>query len=138
MSNYRDSELWNDARALVREAYRVTQSWPDTECRGLTEEVRGSARAIAKLIPGAIRKKAGPAGRPMWTYAMHSFTDLEVVCTLATDLEFTDSSSTKKLLELCEIIHSQVKTLAREAREVAKEQRSKAFGMDIFEDDDDE
>ena len=139
MSNFKDTELWQNARSLVREAYRVTQSWPDDAGnRGLTAEVRAAARGIAKMVPGALLKKSGPGGRAMWTYSMDNFTDLEVVCALAEDLDYTDEAATKALLEMSELVRVELKALGKEASEIARRKQSKMFGMEMFGDDDED
>jgi four helix bundle protein len=83
-----DLEVWKDAMRLVREAYRVTASFPDAEKFGLTSQIRRSAISI----PSNIAEGAARGGRVelirFLTIARDSLAELDTQIWIARDLGF--------------------------------------------------
>lgn len=83
-----DLEVWKDAMRLVREAYRVTASFPDSEKFGLTSQIRRSAISI----PSNIAEGAARGGRVelirFLTIACGSLAELDTQIWIARDLGY--------------------------------------------------
>jgi four helix bundle protein len=83
-----DLEVWKDAMRLVREAYRVTASFPEAEKFGLTSQIRRSAISI----PSNIAEGAARGGRieliRFLTIARGSLAELDTQIWIARDLGF--------------------------------------------------
>ncbi|MFI5386168.1 MAG: four helix bundle protein [Fimbriimonadales bacterium] len=137
MPDFQETELWQKARDMVREAYRVTGSWPDSGGPGLASDVRSSARMVAKSVPRALEKRVGPTGNLPLILSLSNFSDLEVLCAIAIDLGYASEADLTGLIGLVEGMKADFKVIAKAAREVAKERRSKMFGMDLFDEDED-
>lgn len=50
MHNYKNLEVWKKARALVKEVYQLTESFPSSESFGLTSQFRRAAVSISLNI----------------------------------------------------------------------------------------
>ncbi|NOZ26863.1 MAG: four helix bundle protein [Chloroflexi bacterium] len=57
MRSYRDLEVWQRAKALAVEIYRITESFPRREQYGLTGQVRRAAISIpSNIAEGHVRR----------------------------------------------------------------------------------
>jgi len=50
MRNFRDLEVWQDARNLVKDAYKISNSLPDSEKFGLVSQINRCAVSIPANI----------------------------------------------------------------------------------------
>jgi four helix bundle protein len=82
-------EVWQQAREIVREVYRLTTDFPKSEMFGLTSQIRRAAVSIANnLAEGSTR--ASPKEQAHFTNIAHgSVSELFCSLILASDLQFT-------------------------------------------------
>lgn len=57
MRNFRDLEVWNLSRGLVKEIYFLMKTMPDEEKFGLTSQIKRSAISIPSNIAEGCAKK---------------------------------------------------------------------------------
>jgi four helix bundle protein len=90
MTNYRTLDAWTQSRALVREVYELTSSFPRSEMFGLVQQMRRAAGSIPSNIA---------EGHGRWTrrdcirflhIARGSAFELDTQLFLAEDLGFID------------------------------------------------
>ena len=133
MQDYKETEVWQRAKSLVLEAYRVTRSWPEAE-RGLADDLRSSARAIAKSVPRLVGR-FGRAGLLTFKMSLSTVSDLEILCSVAVDLGIAEKGEFDRLTDLMQQLKAEFLVLGKAAREKAQEQRSKLMGLNWFDDD---
>lgn len=98
--NFEKLTIWNDARQLVKEIYKVTAKFPKEELFGLTNQLRRAAVSILlNLAEGANRSSSKEKVR---FYEMSHTSIDEVVAALyiALDLNYVSKSDFDRLYEL--------------------------------------
>ncbi len=136
--NYRETQLWADAKAFVLEVYRVTSNWPD-EGQDLAKDLRGIARTIARTVPGAF-KIGGITGNVHLQMSRGSFGDLEALSEVAVALGFLEPTASDGIIVLANPIEAKFRELGAEAKKQASEmmrKRTSLFGGGGLDDDDD-
>lgn len=137
--DYRETQLWADARALILEVYRATSNWPE-DGRDLANDLRGVARTIARTVPGAF-KRAGIAGNVQLQMAKGSFGELEALAEIAVELGYLEAAVPDRVRELAIPIEAKFRELSVEAKKAATEmmrRRTSFLGGADFDDDEDD
>lgn len=97
MSNYRTLDAWLQSRALVREIYELTSTFPSSEAFGLTQQMR---RAVTS-IPSNIAEGHGRWTRRDCIRFLHiargSAFELDTQLFLAEDLGFIRPDAAERL-----------------------------------------
>ena len=95
--SYRDLEVWPRAMQLAKRIYQVTQSFPNDERFGLTNQLRRASGPFSRFI----------------SIAMGSFAEIETQVILSTELGYIRASLTEELM-------AELQTLGRMLRGLAK------------------
>lgn len=98
--NFEKLIVWQDARSLVKEIYRMTSKFPKEELFGLTNQIRRAAVSIVlNLAEGANRSSKKEKIR---FYEMsHTSVDEVVACFyIALDLNYITQSEFERVYEL--------------------------------------
>ncbi len=96
--DFRSLRCWQRARALVRDVYQATETYPRAERFGLTSQTRRSCVSIAaNLAEGCGRRGSAEFARFV-DIATGSAFELECHLVLAKDLEFLDAQDEATLL----------------------------------------
>jgi len=97
LKDFRDLKVWNKARELTLEIYKVSKAFPREELFGLTSQIRRASCSIgANIAEGCGRSGNGDFARFLYT-AMGSASELENHLVLASDLEFLDKMKYRHL-----------------------------------------
>src|SRR5687768_8153088 len=98
VNQYQDLIAWQKAVDLTVEIYRATDSFPKSECFGLTQQMRRAAGSI----PSNIAEGQGRSTTKDYIHFLHiargSIQELETQHYLAFKLGFIDLPSQKSLL----------------------------------------
>ena len=98
VESYRDLEVWQKARELVRRIYRLTQTLPGTERFGLISQMqRAAVSAPANIAEGWSRGQTRDYIRFL-SIARGSLAEIETYLILCVDLQYV---SEDKLSDLC-------------------------------------
>ena len=97
MGNYRDLEVWKLGREVVKLAYQVSTSLPETERFGLVSQIQRAAVSIpVNVSEGAGRKSDGSFAHFV-RIACGSVNELETLLILAEDLGFLTAAETVEI-----------------------------------------
>jgi len=132
--DYRETELWGRAKAVLVETYRLTAGWPE-DGKGLAEDIRSAVRLIVRSVPGAF-KKGGITGNVHLQMAQPHFAELEAMMEAAEALSFVAAGHFAPLAELLAPVEAELRELAQASREHARELRQRSR-FDPFGDDED-
>jgi len=95
---YRELKVWQRAKALVIEIYKLTTSFPKEEMYGLTNQMR----RCAVSIPSNIAEGHARSGKDFLRFldiAYGSLNELETQLDIATALEFSARPATNILMQ---------------------------------------
>jgi four helix bundle protein len=108
MRNFKQFEIWQRARSIVKSAYLLSRELPDTEKFGLISQIQRAAVSIPANISEGAGRRTEHDFRHFLHIAIASSYELETLLTLCTDLDYLSVESTKALLAELEIFQKQV------------------------------
>lgn len=95
MRNFRDLEVWNLSRGLVKEIYFLMKTMPDEEKFGLTSQIKRSAISIPSNIAEGSAKKSNKDFSRFLEISLGSCYELETQLILCSDVDLI----TKEIIE---------------------------------------
>ena len=111
--SYRDLDVWREGIEIVRDVYRLTQTWPPDERFGLTSQVRRAAVSI----PSNIAEGWGRHGRGEFDqflrYARGSLFEVETQLIIAIEVGLHDSEDVADLLQRIDRLSRRITALRR-------------------------
>mgnify|MGYP006198321703 CR=1 FL=1 len=87
MRNFRDIEIWNLSRVLVKEIYFLMKIMPDEEKYGLTSQIKRSVISIPSNIAEGCAKKSNKDFSRFLEISLGSCYELETQLILCSDVE---------------------------------------------------
>jgi four helix bundle protein len=113
LRHLRDLTVWKKAMELVKNAYRATSTFPDTERFGLAMQMRRTSVSI----PGNVAEGQGRSStrefRRFLGHARGSLCEIVTRIEIAADLGFLDDDRARRLLALAEAVGSSRNALLR-------------------------
>jgi four helix bundle protein len=97
MSDYTKLEVWQKSRALARDIYKASESFPPDEKFGLTHQIRRAVVSIPSNIAEGEGRGSGRDRRSFILIARGSAFEVETQLFLAEDLRYISS---EKAIEL--------------------------------------
>ncbi|WP_345070266.1 four helix bundle protein [Hymenobacter fastidiosus] len=101
--NYKDLRVWQHSRELVKLIYLLTQSFPDEEKFGLTNQMRRAAVSVPSNISEGSGRQHPKDTIQFLVLARGSLYELETQCYLAFDLSFINQEQLQYIEE--KIVH---------------------------------
>jgi four helix bundle protein len=111
--NYRDLIVWQKAMDLVTLVYRSTESFPQRELFGLTNQLRRAEVAIPSNIAEGQGRNANRDFRRFLSIARGSLQELETQLELARRLGYLDESNLIDIVESTSEIARLINGLSR-------------------------
>ena len=111
--SYRDLEVWQRSMQLAKRIYQVTQSFPNDERFGLTNQLRRASVSVpSNLAGGHARFGAGEFSRFI-SIAMGSVAEIETQILLSTELGYVKAGLSSELMVDLETIGKMLRGLAK-------------------------
>lgn len=89
--SYRELEVWNHGRELVKAVYGLSATFPTSELHGLTSQMRRSAVSIPSNIAEGYGRRSTGAYVQFLRIAKGSLNELETLLILSNDLGYAVS-----------------------------------------------
>ena len=105
---FEKSEVWQNARKLVKEGYIVTQSFPENEKFGITNQIRRSTTSITANIAEGFSRKSDKDKSRFLNIAFGSTIEVINFLILSNDLEFLNNEDYINLRDQSEYISNQI------------------------------
>lgn len=86
LKTYKDLRAWQQAFALVREVYSVTESLPSTEAYGLTSQIRRAAVSVPANIAEGYSRTSRKEYIQFLSIARGSLSELETLILIAKEV----------------------------------------------------
>ena len=96
-SNYRDLVVWQKARKLAVNIYRVTQEFPRAEMFGITQQLRRAVISVPSNIAEGHGRRSSKDILHFLVVARGSLFEIETQIIIATDLEYIDTARSDTL-----------------------------------------
>jgi four helix bundle protein len=104
-------EVWQNSRKLVKEVYIVTQSFPENEKFGITNQIRRATTSITANIAEGFSRKSNKDKSRFLNIAFGSTIEVINFLILSNDLEFLNSEDYINLRDQSEYISNQINSL---------------------------
>jgi four helix bundle protein len=99
--SYRDLVAWQKAMTLVRDVYRCTGSFPQSEVYGLTAQLRRAAISVPSNIAEGQGRASTGEFKQFLGHARGSLLEVETQLLIARELNYLHSEGCAVLLEEC-------------------------------------
>ncbi len=117
VKSHEDLRIWQGARTLVLEIYKLTSEFPKHEIYGLISQMRRASVSVpSNIAEGAGRRSPGDFCRFLY-YASGSLTELETQLYLSGELGYADkeliSELKKEIILLRKQIYATIRSLSK-------------------------
>ncbi len=117
VKSHEDLRIWQGARTLVLEIYKLTSEFPKHEIYGLISQMRRASVSVpSNIAEGAGRRSPGDFCRFLY-YASGSLTELETQLYLSGELGYADkdlvSELKKEIILLRKQIYATIRSLQK-------------------------
>ncbi len=113
--SYRDLIAWRKAMSLVREVYRITESFPRAEVYGLTNQLRRAAVSVPSNIAEGQARFSQKEFHHFLSQARGSLAEMETQLLIAQDLGYASTTASQGVLskaaELSRILNGLIKAV---------------------------
>jgi len=92
--NHKDLEVWKKSMDLVSNIYKITESFPNKELYGLTNQIRRAAVSIPSNIAEGAARSSKKEFIQFLFIALGSLSELETQIIIANRLEYLNNSDT--------------------------------------------
>jgi len=92
--NHKDLEVWEKSMDLVSNIYKITESFPNKELYGLTNQIRRAAVSIPSNITEGAARSSKKEFIQFLFIALGSLSELETQIIIANRLEYLNNSDT--------------------------------------------
>ena len=116
IQSYRDLEIWQRARTLAADIYRITQTFPPTERYGLVSQMRRAAISVPSNIAEGWARRYPAEFIQFLRTANGSLAELETQLILSADLGFINPQALSQLQATTDILARQILTLERKIK----------------------
>ncbi|OIP57536.1 MAG: four helix bundle protein [Candidatus Levybacteria bacterium CG_4_10_14_0_2_um_filter_36_16] len=93
IKSYKELIVWQKSISLVKEIYKLTNNFPQSEIYGLSSQMRRAAVSIPSNIAEGYARKSSREYSQFYSIAYGSLLELETQLTIARDLKFGNINS---------------------------------------------
>ena len=104
MRNYKNLEVWKLSKEIVLDLYKITNSFPEEEIYGLTNQIRRAAVSILANIAEGNGKSSDAELNRFLKIAIGSTSELETLLIIANELNYIENKSFKIIEEKLEVL----------------------------------
>ena len=97
INSYRDLDVWQECRLLVKDIYSLTQKFPKEEQFGLTNQLRRASVSIPSNIAEGCGRKYSKDSIQFFFIARGSLYEMETQLVLASDLDFISKEELEQM-----------------------------------------
>ncbi len=113
MRNFRELEVWQDARQLVKEAYQLSKLLPDSEKYGLVSQINRCAVSIPANIAEGCAKYSQKDFVRFLQISLGSTYELETHFILCADLQLVGSEESAQIIEKVQRLQKRISSLIK-------------------------
>ncbi|WP_435624766.1 four helix bundle protein [Flagellimonas sp.] len=113
MRNFRELEVWKDARKLVKEIYVLTEQLPETEKFGLTSQMQRCVVSITANIAEGCAKYSQKEFVRFLQIGLGSSYELETHLIICADLQFIRNTSSTQTIEKVQLLQRRLASLIK-------------------------
>ena len=99
MKSYTELDVWIYSRGLVKQVYKLTQSFPKEEVYNLTSQLRRSVVSVPSNIAEGVGRQSDKETIHFLYIGKGSLFELETQLYLSFDLEYVSDEQLKEILE---------------------------------------
>lgn len=108
MRNFRELDIWNLSRGLVKEIYFLMKTMPDEEKYGLTSQIKRSVISIPSNIAEGCAKKSSKDFSRFLEISLGSCYELETQLILCSDVELIPEKNIEDKIILLQNIEKKI------------------------------
>lgn len=99
MHNFKELNIWNEAKEFSLLIYKVTSKFPSSEVYGITSQIKRAAVSIPSNIAEGAGRNSNKDFSRFIAISLGSSFELETQLIIANELNFIDNEKFKELIE---------------------------------------
>jgi four helix bundle protein len=115
INNFKELNIWKKSIELVKEIYKITEKFPNSEIYGLTSQMRRAAVSIPSNVAEGFKRRYSKEFKQFLNIAMGSSAELETQVVIARELGYlkveVEASITERLDHISRMSANLVKKL---------------------------
>ena len=115
IKNYKNLDIWKKGIEILKDVYKITESFPRQETYGLSNQMRKASISIPSNISEGFRRYYNKEYKQFLHITLGSCAELETQTTIAKELKYIDETLEKKILEkldhICRMTTNLIKKL---------------------------
>jgi four helix bundle protein len=108
MRNFRNWEVYSNAKQLSVAVYQLTSSFPDSEKFGLVSQMRRASVSILANIAEGAGRNTEKEFKQFLFISLGSAFEVEALLDIAKEINFVDDSKQIEILEMLQIVQKQL------------------------------
>jgi len=104
IQTFRDLRVWQKGIELVKEVYKLTNSFPREERYGLSSQMRRASISVPSNIAEGFRRRFSKEQKQFLNIALGSSAELETQTIIARELGYLDENKEQVLMEMLDHI----------------------------------
>ena len=97
IKTHKDLDVWKKAISFVSDIYKITESFPDSELFGLTNQIRRASVSIPSNIAEGAARTSLKEFNQFLSIALGSIAEIETQLMIAMNLQFISTEKHKEL-----------------------------------------
>jgi four helix bundle protein len=111
IKSYKDLEIWQESKEIVKKVYKITTQLPKEEIYGLTSQLRRAAISIASNIAEGHQRQHKKEFRQFLYHALGSLAELETQLEIVSDIYQIQIS--ERILEQIDLLGKKIRKLIK-------------------------
>ena len=113
IKTFKELEIWKKGIELVKEVYKLTEKFPDSELYGLTSQMRRCAVSMPSNVAEGFRRKHSKEFKQFLNVALGSLAELETQIIIAKELGYLEDGRENHIAELTDHTSRMIATLLK-------------------------
>ena len=113
IKTYKDLEIWQIGKSVVKDVYQLTGSFPKEELYGLTSQMRRAAISIPSNVAEGFRRRHTKEYKQFLHIALGSCAELETQIIIAKELSYCNSGEDDICLDKLDHIGRMITSLSK-------------------------
>lgn len=113
IKSFRELDIWKKGIELVKEIYKITENFPNSELYGLTSQMRRCAISIPSNVAEGFRRKHSKEFKQFLNIALGSSAELETQIVIAKELAYVGCEDEDCVLEFVDHISRMIVNLLK-------------------------
>lgn len=113
IKSFRELDIWKQGIELVKEVYKVTERFPQSELFGLVSQMRRCAVSVPSNVAEGFRRRHAKEFKQFLNIALGSLAELETQTVIVKELNYLRENEEMRIIALIDYISRMITNLIK-------------------------